>query len=267
MSVLIVEDDSQLRKFLETLISRYGLATATLDSGDGALDAIRTGNHSAVILDLMLPGMTGFEIINHLYTADPHLLRRIIALTAVSQSTLHSTLPHRESIWDVIRKPFDIDQLMETVLECAVANAMTPSALLSGWLERRSVAIGAQAAVVVSTGSDHALTVTASFGFSPELLQRYFPLPCREKVPLCAAVREGHPFWLSPVPTSQFPRLLPMWKERKTEAIATAPMQRDGMVVGGIGWSFATPQPFDAEQRESMTRLAQECGAQAAVTA
>ena len=99
MRVLVVEDDLPLRMFLDVLIRRSGIEVDTMSSGEDSLDAIKSETYAAVILDLMLPGRTGFDVLHSLRATDPHLLRRIIVLTAVSQVRTRSTI--RISIADL----------------------------------------------------------------------------------------------------------------------------------------------------------------------
>src|SRR5690349_7281976 len=121
MSVLIVEDDPSLGRLLRTLMGRERLGVRVETRGGVAVQAIGSGQYRAIVLDLMLPGMTGLEIVRHVGRVRPELLGRIIVLTAVSQSRLHD-LEHRSEIWSVIRKPFDLFELVRTVRECIIAN-------------------------------------------------------------------------------------------------------------------------------------------------
>lgn len=252
MPVLIVEDDAQLRKLLEALMAKKGFVAESVDRGDVALKAIVSGRYTAIILDLMLPGMTGFEILDRLHATHPHLLKRIVVLTAVSQATLRATLPHHEALWHLMRKPFDIDELIVEVKECAAFHAEQ----VWSSFQRRSIDGGAQAGLIATLGMTGELAVVASYGFAPELLERYFPIVSTERFPLCVAALGGRPVWLTSCAETK--PLLPIWTDRKSQAIATVPLKRDETVVGAIGWSFSSPQTFDERQREYFLDLADE---------
>lgn len=114
MSVLIVEDDPALERLLHTLMVRERLGVEVERRGDAALRAIKSGRYRAVVLDLMLPEMTGFDIVRRLARERPESLRRIIVITAVSQAQLRQ-FEHHAAIWRLIRKPFDISELVQTV--------------------------------------------------------------------------------------------------------------------------------------------------------
>src|SRR5947209_17139516 len=108
MRVLVVEDDLPLRIFLDVLIRRSGIDADAMSSGDVALEAIQSEKYAAVILDLMLPGQSGFEILNSLRVTHPHLLRRIIVVTAVAQAALDQRFESQSLVWQVVRKPFEV---------------------------------------------------------------------------------------------------------------------------------------------------------------
>ncbi len=60
--VLVIEDDDNIATALEVVIGREGLAQDRLASGAGALGAIRETRPDLVLLDVMLPGKSGYEI-------------------------------------------------------------------------------------------------------------------------------------------------------------------------------------------------------------
>ncbi|PYQ53924.1 MAG: hypothetical protein DMF59_00430 [Acidobacteria bacterium] len=106
---------------------------------NAALEAIRSEAFDAVVLDLVLPGVTGFEIIRKLNETHPYLLRRVVVLTAISESAL-ADFPYEPLLWDLIRKPFDIDRLTRSLMRCIAFHAAPRRPLhtdLSDWLRQR----------------------------------------------------------------------------------------------------------------------------------
>ena len=261
MSVLIVEDDPALGRLLRTLMVRERLGVQLETRGDVAIEAIESGRYRAVVLDLMLPGMNGIEIVRHIARVRPALLRRIIVVTAVSQSRLQD-LEHQSGIWAVVRKPFDLFEFVRTVRECIIAN--TPRRFeqieeLTRCLGARAKAVGARAALL-ATSSGHELMASATFGYDNVLVEEYFPLPVDCNYPLCATVRTGRAVWLgSLTPRSpDYPQLLPLWT-LNGHALATVPLAGEGSRIGAIGWSFSEPQRFDEAQRGMLTAMTSEC--------
>jgi DNA-binding response OmpR family regulator len=68
--VLLIEDEPNIAEALQFLLSRDGLRVTHLGDGLGALDLVRSDRPDLVILDHMLPGLSGLEILGAL-RADP----------------------------------------------------------------------------------------------------------------------------------------------------------------------------------------------------
>jgi len=83
VKVLIVEDESSIRKFLSINLNRESFEVMEAASGEEALDIIRTVQPRVIVLDLMLPGIDGFEVCQSVRKAIPNIV--IIMLTAKSQ--------------------------------------------------------------------------------------------------------------------------------------------------------------------------------------
>jgi len=83
IKVLVVEDESSIRKFLSINLNREGFEVLEAASGEEALDIIRIVQPRVVVLDLMLPGIDGFEVCQGIRKSIPNIV--IIMLTAKSQ--------------------------------------------------------------------------------------------------------------------------------------------------------------------------------------
>lgn len=115
--VLIVEDDAGIRSFLATLLSRDGYAPEVCGDGEDAVRMLRTKGYDAILLDLMLPGQFGFDVIRFLNAERPAMSPRVIVLTAASQATLNGF--DASQVHAVMRKPFDVHALLASVRACA----------------------------------------------------------------------------------------------------------------------------------------------------
>ncbi|MEM0923614.1 MAG: response regulator [Pseudomonadota bacterium] len=61
-SVLVVEDEDSIAMALEFLISRQGYDLTRVSTGPAAIEALSEGAHDLVVLDVMLPGCSGYEV-------------------------------------------------------------------------------------------------------------------------------------------------------------------------------------------------------------
>src|SRR6266498_746544 len=124
MPALVIEDDPALRSLLETILGRRGIATRMVGRGDDALKAIFEGTYDAIVLDLLLPGLSGVELLRALREKEPRLLSRVVVITAVANSALQNfAAEFGNLIWQVIRKPFDIDEIATSTLDCMACHS------------------------------------------------------------------------------------------------------------------------------------------------
>ncbi|HEX9500176.1 MAG TPA: response regulator [Thermoanaerobaculia bacterium] len=116
-AVLVVDDDQALRGLFTTLLGKNGFAVDTAADGRIAFDQIHLHNYSVILLDLMMPDVNGFELLDWLERDSPSLLQKVIVMTRASQRAIQNLDTSR--VWGLIRKPFDIDNLVSSTLACA----------------------------------------------------------------------------------------------------------------------------------------------------
>ena len=66
MAILVVDDDSGLRKALRRVLVSHGFDVEVAEDGDEALDFLRARTFDAVVLDVMMPGLDGIEVCERL---------------------------------------------------------------------------------------------------------------------------------------------------------------------------------------------------------
>jgi DNA-binding response OmpR family regulator len=116
--VLVIDDDRGLQSLLNVLLTRAGFDVEFADDGRAGLEKINGGNHYAVImLDLLLPEISGLEILEQLRKDSPGTLARTIVLTSASQGVLRRV--DASSIHALVRKPFDIQEMIRVTEACA----------------------------------------------------------------------------------------------------------------------------------------------------
>lgn len=83
IKILICEDESSIRKFININLCINGFTVIEAESGEAALEMIGKHNPMIVILDIMLPGIDGFEVCQRIRESRPEII--IIMLTARGQ--------------------------------------------------------------------------------------------------------------------------------------------------------------------------------------
>ncbi|MDY7566677.1 EAL domain-containing protein [Pseudomonas sp. RTC3] len=109
-TVLIVDDDPQVRKLLELLLQHEGYRTRTAVSGEQALATIKYAQPDLILLDVMMPGMDGCQVASHLKANAETSSIPIIMLTALSDRS--SRLAALEAgVEEFLSKPVDRAEL------------------------------------------------------------------------------------------------------------------------------------------------------------
>ena len=110
--LLIVEDDPAIRTGLEDLFVYHGYDVDSAADGHAGLRKALTGQFDLVVLDVMLPGINGFDICERIRAADRE--QPIIMLTAKSgdEDIVHGL---RLGADDYVGKPFSVSQLVARV--------------------------------------------------------------------------------------------------------------------------------------------------------
>jgi DNA-binding response OmpR family regulator len=109
--VLVVDDESDIVDFLTTVLREEGYTTAVARDGSEALSKMREVEPSLMILDLMMPHMNGFEVLEAMASSPPVSRPSIIVLSA--KSTNQDILTALEKgADDFIPKPFDLEDLL-----------------------------------------------------------------------------------------------------------------------------------------------------------
>ena len=118
---LVVDDDRALRGLFTTLLARKGFSVDVAADGRVAFDQLSTHTYSVILLDLMMPEVNGFELLDRLERDSPSLLKRVIVMTGAAQRQIERV--NVSQVWDVIRKPFDIEQLVSSAIACSEGRA------------------------------------------------------------------------------------------------------------------------------------------------
>jgi CheY-like chemotaxis protein len=118
LRLLIVDDDESIQALMIAIFRKLEVTIDSALDGSSALDLIRHHQYDVMILDLMLPGKNGFEVINSMKDGYGELLAHTIILTAASNQTLRA-LTDAPPVHRVMRKPFDLPEFIDEVFACA----------------------------------------------------------------------------------------------------------------------------------------------------
>jgi DNA-binding response OmpR family regulator len=112
MRILVIEDEVKVASFIRRALEEESYAVDVCDDGAKGLDMGRAGCYDLVILDLMLPGMPGLEVLTAL--RKDHVTAPVLILTARSQ-TDQRVKGLDAGADDYLTKPFAIEELLARV--------------------------------------------------------------------------------------------------------------------------------------------------------
>lgn len=110
---LVVEDDPIVRSLMTRVLSARGIAVDAAADGEEAITLLERSDYAVILLDLMLPRVSGAEVLQRLAKREPRASGVVIVLSAAIE-THADTLDHKV-VHGFMRKPFDLDLLSGTV--------------------------------------------------------------------------------------------------------------------------------------------------------
>ena len=115
-TVLVVDDDCEIRETLTQLLQKEGYTVLGAANGVQALAQLRAGHPNVMLLDLMMPVMSGWEVIEELGESGELANVPIIVVSAMCAPGARACL----------RMPVDLDELLSAVRTCCHGPALAP---------------------------------------------------------------------------------------------------------------------------------------------
>lgn len=114
--VLVVDDEPAIRALVAKIVERAGLSVDVARDGAEAIEKMEANAYNVLVLDLMMPNVDGFALVEHLKTRSQ---RRpaIIIISAGDSATLRRL--DGSMVHSILRKPFDIDVLGDLITAAA----------------------------------------------------------------------------------------------------------------------------------------------------
>ncbi|MFA5033406.1 MAG: sigma-54 dependent transcriptional regulator [bacterium] len=193
INVLVVEDEKYQRERLQNLLSDEGYLVDTAPDGNKILKLLEKKTYHIVLLDMILPGLGGIEILTLI--KQNHSSIQVIMLTA--HGTIKTAIDAMKlGAYDYITKPYDLNELLSLIKRASeYVNTVYENNLLRSALDKyqsfpniiwRSKAIDAvMNSVTQVAGSDSAVLIQGESGTGKELIAKAIHK---------SSLRKGKPF-------------------------------------------------------------------------
>lgn len=155
--VIVVDDDAAIRRLVELALEDLDIELCCVDRGEAALALLRTGPAKLLITDLMMPGLSGYALLQRL--ADEPALRGDARL-AVFSAGLNAQARERLAglpVWRLIDKPVSVFALAEAVEDAIAGLPADPDWTPVPPPPRAAPSSGEAAAIAEHFGGDEAL--------------------------------------------------------------------------------------------------------------
>jgi DNA-binding response OmpR family regulator len=110
--ILVVDDEPRICRFVSRALERDGHAVATATTGSEALRLATQKDYALVVLDLILPGLSGLDVLRELLAAQPS--QRVLMLSAIGDPATKVECFQAGAV-DYLSKPFAVAELVARV--------------------------------------------------------------------------------------------------------------------------------------------------------
>ncbi|MBI5741315.1 MAG: response regulator [Nitrospirae bacterium] len=110
--LLIVEDEETLCESLKRVLSREGYSVDSVSNAEEAFDALEKKNYDLALTDIILPGITGIELIKRFRGKKPELLFVVMTAYASLETAVEAL---RAGAYDYIVKPVMHEEIRQVV--------------------------------------------------------------------------------------------------------------------------------------------------------
>jgi two-component system, sensor histidine kinase ChiS len=111
--ILHVDDEPDTLSVVKTILEKEGYEVKSVLSGKDALKSVDLDGFSLIIVDIMMPDMSGWDLFTHISKINPNY--KIIFLSVIDVSEDKQKLIKEAGIKDYIKKPFDRDDFVARV--------------------------------------------------------------------------------------------------------------------------------------------------------
>lgn len=115
--VLLVDDNDATCTLITALLQREFHVETAYD-GLRAIDQLKTRNYAAILLDLRMPYLDGFGVLDFLRESNPELLKRVLVVSA-ALGPRQVEQAREYGVSAILKKPFDVETLVDAVKSAA----------------------------------------------------------------------------------------------------------------------------------------------------
>jgi CheY-like chemotaxis protein len=122
--VLLVDDNEATCTLISAILQRDFAVDVARDGYDG-IEQLKTKQYAAILLDIRMPQLDGYGVLDHLMATGSAALRTVIIVTAALGDREMSRVRNYD-VFGVVPKPFDVEVLLAAVKQCTTQTEGSP---------------------------------------------------------------------------------------------------------------------------------------------
>lgn len=225
--ILFIDDDVELCAMLTEYLGRYGFRVRAAHRGDAGLKAALEKRYALVLLDVMLPGLDGFEVLRRIRAESPV---NVLLLTARGED-VDRIVGLEIGADDYLSKPFNPRELLARIRAILRRTQTTATAPDQDLLRVEGLELNRAARTVVDDGRKIELT-DVEFALLEALMRAPGKVVAREEISESVLGRKFHPF----------DRSLDMHVSRLRRKLSERAGEERLKTIRGVGYQLAVNQ-------------------------
>lgn len=113
--ILVVDDDTDILHSVKDIFEHQGHEVFTVKNGFDCIQELENGFNGIILLDIMMPGMDGWDTIKEIVRKGLDKNVKILIITAIGTSNHEKMYGVESYVHDYIIKPFNVNDLVESV--------------------------------------------------------------------------------------------------------------------------------------------------------
>jgi len=112
--ILVIDDDENIRKVLETILEDEGYVVETAETAKKGIEESENSFYNLALIDVRLPDMEGIELLSKLRSTKPKMRKIIVTGYPTLQNAVAAVNKGADAY---VMKPFEVDKILQTIRE------------------------------------------------------------------------------------------------------------------------------------------------------
>ena len=113
MKILLIDDDMGVTKMMSNYLQRKNHTCVIANDGRTGISIIDSDDFDVILLDLAMPNVSGYDVLNHIINTKQSLVSKVIIFTAVPLIGQEKTELFQKGVLDIFEKPIALETILK----------------------------------------------------------------------------------------------------------------------------------------------------------